>query len=34
VVNQDAATVLSMLPSPNPVDGRMGVRSLVWQKVK
>jgi Lipocalin-like domain len=25
---------LSMGPSPNPVDGRMGVRTVVWQKVK
>jgi hypothetical protein len=25
---------LSMPPSPNPVDGRMGVRSIVWERVK
>jgi lipocalin-like protein len=24
---------LSLPPSPNPVDGRMSVRSIVWQKV-
>ncbi|HKA71484.1 MAG TPA: lipocalin-like domain-containing protein, partial [Xanthobacteraceae bacterium] len=24
---------LSVPPSPNPIDGRMGVRSVVWEKL-